>query len=93
MKKRTKKTLRVFVAFLACLCMIFTVVCIWTFSESYSYEKRSEYVEMSDGTKLAVDIYMPDDYDGEACPVIFQYTPYGRAYIVGEEQNLLEKIA
>lgn len=93
MKKRTKIILGALGVFLACLCIAMVCVFHWAFTESYDYEKRSEYVEMSDGTKIAVDIYMPEDYDGEACPVIFQYTPYGRAYIVGEEQNLFEKIA
>lgn len=47
------------------------------------YEKTSEYVEMADGTKLAVDIYIPDDGPvQESFPVIFQYTPYGRAFIM-----------
>lgn len=47
------------------------------------YAKTSEYVEMSDGTKLAVDIYVPDDGPAqESFPVIFQYTPYGRAFVM-----------
>ncbi len=47
------------------------------------YEKTSEYVEMSDGTKLAADIYLPaNGPDQEGFPVIFQYTPYGRAFIM-----------
>lgn len=47
------------------------------------YDKTSEYVEMSDGTKLAVDIYLPTDGpEQEAFPVIFQYTPYGRAFVI-----------
>ncbi len=47
------------------------------------YKKTSEYVEMTDGTKLAVDIYLPDDGPAlESFPVVFQYTPYGRAFIM-----------
>lgn len=47
------------------------------------YEKTSEYVEMPDGTKLAADIYLPaNGPDQEGFPVIFQYTPYGRAFIM-----------
>lgn len=49
------------------------------------YEKKSEYVEMTDGTRLAVDIYLPADGPAqESYPVIFQYTPYGRAFIMPE---------
>lgn len=47
------------------------------------YEKSSQYVEMADGIKLAVDIYIPAGKNPkEKYPVIFQYTPYGRAYII-----------
>lgn len=59
-----------------------------------SYEKASQYVEMSDGTKLAVDIYLPSDCKEEAAdsfPTVFQYTPYGRAYAV-PEANLITRI-
>ena len=59
-----------------------------------SYEKTSRYVEMSDGTKLAVDIYLPADCKEEAAdsfPTVFQYTPYGRAYAV-PEANLITRI-
>lgn len=49
------------------------------------YEKTSEYVEMADGTKLAVDIYLPaNGPEQEVFPVVFQYTPYGRAFVVPE---------
>lgn len=48
-----------------------------------NYKKISEYVEMTDGTKLAVDIYLPTDGPVlESFPVIFQYTPYGRAFAI-----------
>jgi predicted acyl esterase len=48
-----------------------------------SYTKTSEYVEMPDGTKLAADIYLPTKGPKqESFPVIFQYTPYGRAFIM-----------
>jgi putative CocE/NonD family hydrolase len=51
--------------------------------EDKDYEKTSQYVEMSDGTKLAVDVYMPDGIsEDNSLPVIFQYTPYGRAFVI-----------
>lgn len=53
-------------------------------TSTYSgYEKTSAYVKMVDGTKLAVDIYLPTNGpEQEVFPVIFQYTPYGRAFVI-----------
>jgi putative CocE/NonD family hydrolase len=54
----------------------------FSFPEYSSHKKFSEYVEMSDGVKLAVDVFLPAD--GPECtsfPVVFQYTPYTRSYI------------
>lgn len=63
-------------------------------AEYDSYTKKSEYVEMSDGTKIAVDIYLPAGGPelSEGYPVVFQYTPYGRAFTIPEKQSLLDKI-
>ena len=64
-------------------------------AEYDSYTKQSEYVEMDDGIKIAVDIYLPadgPDTDTGSYPVVFQYTPYGRAYTIPEEMNLIDKI-
>lgn len=63
-------------------------------AEYTSYTKTSQYVEMSDGTKIAVDIYLPSGGPEleEGYPVVFQYTPYGRAFTIPEEQNLIDKI-
>ncbi len=63
-------------------------------AEYDSYTKSSQYVEMSDGTKIAVDIYLPSDgpEDPDGYPVVFQYTPYGRAFTIPEEQSLIEKV-
>ena len=58
-----------------------------------SYEKTSQYVEMDDGVKLAVDVYIPSDCIGKsatAFPVVFQYTPYGRAYAVPYSEKFYE---
>ncbi|RRJ64634.1 CocE/NonD family hydrolase [Paenibacillus oralis] len=55
----------------------------YTKAEFKDYKKSSQYVEMSDGTKLAVDIYLPTNGPEQAAfPVVFQYTPYGRAFIM-----------
>jgi len=45
--------------------------------------RSSEYVTMTDGTKLAVDIYLPSEYTGSDTapakfPVVLTYTPYSR---------------
>jgi len=46
-------------------------------------ERISEYVTMGDGTKIAVDVFLPQTYMGKGeapdkFPVVFQYTPYHR---------------
>jgi len=54
----------------------------YTFPEYKSWKKFSEYIEMSDGTKLAADIFLPSDGpERESFPVVLQYTPYTRSYI------------
>lgn len=50
------------------------------------YEKHSEYVTMSDGVKLAVDVFLPSGYvktgkPPTAFPVVFNWTPYNRSMI------------
>lgn len=56
-----------------------------------AYTKRSEYVTMDDSTRIAVDIYLPKGADGERFPVVFQYTPYGRAYIIPEKMDIVDR--
>lgn len=58
-------------------------------AEYSGYTKTSQYVEMSDGTKIAVDIYLPaDGPEQTAFPTIFQYTPYGRAYAIPDSVDI-----
>jgi putative CocE/NonD family hydrolase len=49
-----------------------------------TYKITSLYVPVRDGTKLAVDLYRPQDPSGKAVetplPVLFMYTPYNRRY-------------
>ncbi len=51
--------------------------------ESYDgFQRFSQYVEVRDGTKLAMDYYLPTlngEIDDSPHPVIFIFTPYGRA--------------
>jgi len=46
------------------------------------YELSSQYVEVRDGTKLAIDLYRPKDKDGNVVetplPVLWMHTPYCR---------------
>ncbi len=47
-----------------------------------SFTKSSQYVKMSDGVKLAVDVYIPaEGPENKSFPVVFQYTPYSRSVI------------
>ncbi len=52
-------------------------------SPEYSgFTKQSRYVTVSDGTQLAVDVFLPaGGPDREAFPVVFTYTPYDRAQV------------
>ncbi|MBN1222964.1 MAG: CocE/NonD family hydrolase [Candidatus Aminicenantes bacterium] len=50
------------------------------------YDRFSEYAAMSDGTRIAVDYYLPSEFLGSGkpakkFPVILQYTPYSRGFI------------
>lgn len=48
------------------------------------YQKDSRYLEMPDGTQLAMDIFIPNGKKGATYPTIFEYTPYNRsAYLPG----------
>ncbi len=56
--------------------------CGYTFPLFKDIVKKSEYVPMSDGVKLAIDIYLPaKGPEQKAFPVIIEYTPYTRAFI------------
>lgn len=54
----------------------------YTKAEYSSFRTSSEYVIVSDGAKLAVDIHLPADGPARnAFPVIFEMTPYQRSTI------------
>jgi hypothetical protein len=54
----------------------------YTFSGYNSFKRSSEYVSMYDGTKLALEIYLPSDGPSNGpFPVIFAYHPYHSAHI------------
>ncbi len=47
-----------------------------------SYTKTSQYVTVSDGTQLAVDVFLPAGGPNRSSfPVVFSYTPYDRAQV------------
>lgn len=64
-------------------------------AEYTSYTKKSQYVEMSDGVKIAVDIYLPSgsSNDADSFPTVFQFTPYGRSFTVPEKLSVAKKVA
>ncbi len=50
------------------------------------HTRSSVFVSMRDGTKLAVDVFLPREYHGKGkaptrFPVVFRYTPYGRTFL------------
>ncbi|MEL6674078.1 MAG: CocE/NonD family hydrolase [Bacteroidota bacterium] len=64
--------------------------------EAYKEWKRiSTYVTMSDGTRLATDVLIPQiGPPKESFPVVFQFTPYGRSYMLpkmGPVKHLVSK--
>jgi hypothetical protein len=52
--------------------------------------RTSEYLTLSDGTRLAYDLIMPTE-DGvpaqEPLPVLFKYTPYGRTWTIFDQEG------
>lgn len=51
--------------------------------EYEGFVKRSEYVTMSDGVRIAVDIFIPaEGPPRDAFPVTLEYTPYSRAFVL-----------
>jgi len=54
----------------------------YTAPEYGSYDVQTAYVATADGTRIALDIYLPKDGPGTGpFPVIFFYTPYQRSKI------------
>ncbi|MEM7370960.1 MAG: CocE/NonD family hydrolase [Bacteroidota bacterium] len=53
-------------------------------SDAYeSYQLTSQYVAMSDGVDLAVDVYIPTEGpEKQEFPVVFLYTPYNRSFMI-----------
>ena len=53
-------------------------------------ERRSEYVKLSNGTRLAYDLYLPTKKGVPASkrlPVLFKYTPYTRAFTIFDKDG------
>ena len=54
----------------------------YSFPKYKSYTRSSHFVSMFDGTKLAVDVYLPVEGESHGSfPVLFNYHPYRRATI------------
>ncbi len=53
-------------------------------------ERRSEYLKLSNGTRLAYDLYLPTKKGIPAnrpLPVLFKYTPYTRAFTIFDQDG------
>lgn len=53
-------------------------------------ERRSEYLKLSNGTRLAYDLYLPTKKGVPASkrlPVLFKYTPYTRAFTIFDKDG------
>ncbi|MCP4302086.1 MAG: CocE/NonD family hydrolase [Gammaproteobacteria bacterium] len=62
--------------------------------EFASFEQSSEYVSLSDGTRIATEVYLPEGYIGAgtepaAYPTIFVLTPYMRLKVDTETGELV----
>jgi len=54
------------------------------------YERRSDYLTLSDGTRLSYDLLLPTKKRApanEPLPVLFKYTPYLRAFTIFDEKG------
>jgi len=54
------------------------------------YQRTSDFLRLSDGTRLAYDLYLPTKKGvpaGQPLPVLFKYTPYGRAWTVFDKDG------
>jgi uncharacterized protein len=54
------------------------------------YKRASDFLMLSDGTRLAYDVYLPTKKGIPAdkpYPVLFKYTPYGRTWTIFDEQG------
>ena len=61
--------------------------------EYESFSKETSFVTMRDGTKVAVDVFLPKDGPKHSkFPAIFIFTPYGRSYL-HPQMAWYEKIA
>ena len=60
------------------------------------FKRTSHFITMKDGTKLSVDVLLPDGYSGQAAeprklPTILRYTPYGRSFLKpGTEEIIIQ---
>jgi putative CocE/NonD family hydrolase len=54
------------------------------------YKRVSDFLTLSDGTRLAYDVYLPTQKGipaSQPLPVLFKYTPYGRTWTIFDEQG------
>lgn len=50
--------------------------------ELNQFEKKKKYIDLSDGTKIAANIFLPTISKSEKVPTIFIFTPYNRSIVL-----------
>lgn len=59
--------------------------------ENVQYDKKREYIVLSDGTKIAITILLPNNSHENEYPVILKYSPYTSSIVV-PEMSLFDRI-
>jgi putative CocE/NonD family hydrolase len=70
------------------------VICAGAVAARRTAERQSLYVSMSDGTKIAIDLWLPADLNpGEKIPAMLRSTCYWRGYQMGAAGQFMENYA
>ncbi len=69
-------------------CFLILGFCIQQ-SFCFSQTLSSEFIALKDGVKLAADIYLPENYNGEKLPTLIQFERYWRSQITRKEKDKL----
>jgi putative CocE/NonD family hydrolase len=72
---------------------ILTILVLLAFlPNSHAQTLSSHYVQMEDGVKLAVDVYIPSSPAGEKLPTLVQFERYWRSSVYPKEKDSLPKL-
>jgi uncharacterized protein len=61
------------------LCLAFLFLSTYQYCLGQVENFKSYYVPAVGGTQLAVDVFFPENYDGQKLPVLFEFTRYWRS--------------